>query len=673
MFGSASPRAVALFALLLAMATTAARADPLPEPRVFTSTSGVLDILMVARAAPIRTFPFFEPTGWVYDICPRPADGSLSCPAKGAGANLYGGSRLALQPGDLLKVRLVNALPRNPDADHVKDPGHGYLALNPTNIHTHGLEVSPRFPTVDNPTYGDTVFVMTLNPKNGPLPPDAALHGDVRIGYTDYRIAIPKSHPAGFFWLHPHVHFIAMNQISSGLAAIITIGDVEDYVCKDAACAAALGRMSIRHILLKDAQITKDNRLKNQQDLEFCQKRNGPAPKTPGRGFCKGVDLGAGDANYSGGRWYFSLNGVPYPAIAMKNAAGEIWRITNTSANATYNLQLWNPQQKRNMLLQVLSLDGIAVDASNAELRAAAAITGGRVPAEPCPGSPSGIAHKALCARSILMMPSSRAELWVVDRDAKDEVVKARAGDRAVFRTAGISTGPVGDHWPAIDLGAVSFSAAGSADLPQALDVAGPSHAEIPARVAADLAPANAKIGANADCKPLPAGHLRRIFFGLDAANPTKSLGLGYEEIDAKGATVPGTFQDIAAFDPSIPTVCVPLAAGNKPVTERWQLVNLTPADHNFHIHQMKFGVVGDPQVENGSAATNGILVDNVPLPQADGTCKTVADWRQHKCTAHPVKVDLPFAIAGDFVYHCHILLHEDNGMMARIRVRASR
>jgi L-ascorbate oxidase len=71
----------------------------------------------------------------------------------------------------------------------------------------------------------------------------------------------------------------------------------------------------------------------------------------------------------------------------------------------------------------------------------------------------------------------------------------------------------------------------------------------------------------------------------------------------------------------------------------------------------MKFGVVSDPTIEKGSAATK---------------CKTVADWRQRKCTAHPVVVDLPFAIAGDFVYHCHILLHEDDGMMARIRVRAS-
>jgi FtsP/CotA-like multicopper oxidase with cupredoxin domain len=31
--------------------------------------------------------------------------------------------------------------------------------------------------------------------------------------------------------------------------------------------------------------------------------------------------------------------------------------------------------------------------------------------------------------------------------------------------------------------------------------------------------------------------------------------------------------------------------------------------------------------------------------------------------------VEIPFAVAGDFVYHCHILEHEDGGMMAAVRV----
>jgi FtsP/CotA-like multicopper oxidase with cupredoxin domain len=35
------------------------------------------------------------------------------------------------------------------------------------------------------------------------------------------------------------------------------------------------------------------------------------------------------------------------------------------------------------------------------------------------------------------------------------------------------------------------------------------------------------------------------------------------------------------------------------------------------------------------------------------------------------VHVEIPFSEIGDFVYHCHILEHEDGGMMAHIRVVA--
>jgi L-ascorbate oxidase len=65
-----------------------------------------------------------------------------------------------------------------------------------------------------------------------------------------------------------------------------------------------------------------------------------------------------------------------------------------------------------------------------------------------------------------------------------------------------------------------------------------------------------------------------------------------------------------------------------------------------------------------------GILMDSVPLAHADGICASLSDWRKGACKAYPATVDIPFAIAGDFVYHCHILEHEDGGMMARIRVR---
>ena len=659
----------------LALGCASASAAPLLEPPVLTSANGVLDLLMVARAAKVPTLVPFDPTGWVYDTCPLPTDGSLSCPA--TSANLYGGTRLQLQPGDHLKIRLVNKLPKITDSHQAEAAGHAYLALNPVNIHTHGLLVSTHFPTVDNPTYGDNIFVMTLNPANGPLPADSMTHGDVRIGYTDYDIAIPQDHPSGLFWFHPHIHGIAFNQVTSGMAGIITIGDVGDYVCKNAACSKDLAKIPVRHIIIKDTEILKNGTLLDQPDRKFCNPT--PAAGKPSwRGFCPGVAKTSKGASYTGGRWFFPLNGQPYPAIKMASASGEIWRITSASASSSLDLHLWNAKQGRDMLFQVLAIDGIAVDTNGGITPSdITAESGAKIKAIPCPSSvaPDGKTTAPICTRSILMMPSSRVELWVVDRDKQDRVVKPVAGDQAVFRTNGVNTGPGGDNWPAIDLGLVRFGGSGSAAKgPQTLAVKGEA-ADLanPQRLAADFKEANAKVGAVATCKPLPAGHMRRIFFNTPTTNPS-ALGLGYEEVDENGKTVPGTFRDVAPFDPATPTVCVPLGKGNTAVSEKWQLVNLTNENHNFHIHQTRFSLISADPIQHGRVPrSKDILIDNVPLPHTDGkVCVSVQDWRNGVCTAHPIDVEIPFAIAGDFVYHCHILLHEDDGMMARIRVRAS-
>jgi hypothetical protein len=164
----------------------------------------------------------------------------------------------------------------------------------------------------------------------------------------------------------------------------------------------------------------------------------------------------------------------------------------------------------------------------------------------------------------------------------------------------------------------------------------------------------------------LPVGHHRRIFFGVPAENPD-GFGLGYEEIDQNGNPVPGTFQDIVPFDHSVLTVCLPLASGNKPVEETWELINVASEDHNFHMHQTKFRVVLPSPQDNNEA---GALVDNLPLYNGGPTCDgSVGNWRSGGCAVAPVVVRIPFSQIGDFVYHCHILEHEDGGMMAHIRV----
>ena len=273
------------------------------------------------------------------------------------------------------------------------------------------------------------------------------------------------------------------------------------------------------------------------------------------------------------------------------------------------------------------------------------------------------------------MMPSTRTEIWVAYRDRNGALTAPPKGAQAIFRTAGFTTGPDGDSWPAVDLGTVRFQGPGStSQVAASLSVEGnEASSGVPHALASDISPANAAINSDPSCKALPLGHKRRIFFNAPTDEPD-GFGLGYEEVDEHNAPVPGTFMDVKPFDPMRPTVCLPLGPGNTPVIERWELVNLASEDHNFHIHQVRFRVVSKAELAQTSVPRQifgqGVLMDSVPLTHADGTCASVGDWRKGACTAHPVTVDIPFAIAGDFVYHCHILEHEDGGMMARIRVR---
>ena len=163
-------------------------------------------------------------------------------------------------------------------------------------------------------------------------------------------------------------------------------------------------------------------------------------------------------------------------------------------------------------------------------------------------------------------------------------------------------------------------------------------------------------------------------------------FGLGYEEVDAAGKPVPGTQRQVARFDPSQNVVCLPLAPGQRPVHETWELVQLSTENHNFHVHQARFRQVRELAPVNSPlhrtlnpAVGAGIVQDNLPLGVAtphiadvndsqNGVC-TIDQWRNGQCTSPPVVVDITFSQLGEFVYHCHILEHEDGGMMAKIQV----
>ena len=117
------------------------------------------------------------------------APGQILLAGRQAAALGYEGSipgpTLRLRAGDVLKIRLVNNL------------------AQATNLHVHGLHVSPE-------GNGDNVFV-SVEPGSS----------------FDYVYRLPRDHPPGVYWYHPHHHGIVADQIFAGLFGAIIVEDPE--------------------------------------------------------------------------------------------------------------------------------------------------------------------------------------------------------------------------------------------------------------------------------------------------------------------------------------------------------------------------------------------------------------------------------------------------------------
>ena len=138
------------------------------------------------------------------------------------------GPTLKVRAGDTLYLKLDNRLPPNPTpkSGEGTDPEaahHAAMAscpnephaFNTTNLHTHGLHISPQRPADDvflsiEPDQ-DFDFVFPILPAGNPEP------------------SKPAQHYPGTFWYHAHRHGSTAMQLASGMAgALLVLGDVDE-------------------------------------------------------------------------------------------------------------------------------------------------------------------------------------------------------------------------------------------------------------------------------------------------------------------------------------------------------------------------------------------------------------------------------------------------------------
>jgi FtsP/CotA-like multicopper oxidase with cupredoxin domain len=83
---------------------------------------------------------------------------------------------------------------------------------------------------------------------------------------------------------------------------------------------------------------------------------------------------------------------------------------------------------------------------------------------------------------------------------------------------------------------------------------------------------------------------------------------------------------------------------------QHWRIVNSTNELHPFHIHQVHFLAYA----ENGATLDSPEWLDTVNVPYGNRTVDLIMDFTD------PI-------IRGMSLFHCHLLSHEDKGMMAKI------
>ena len=221
---------------------------PLIEPKRIRSVNGTLNITLKADETML---PFKGSKRWALTY-----NEGLPAPT------------LVLNPGDTLNIKLVNSTSMI------------------TNLHTHGFHVSPSGNS-DNP------FIEIDSGK-----------------IFQYKIKIPKTHPSGTFWYHPHHHMFVAKQTSAGLAGAIIIEDAIDR-------QPEFKNSSDRVLMFADPRIGTDSSVMDTYMMDQAHGRLGD---------------------------YLLINGQLTPQIISKPGVPERWRILNACSSRYLDLSVESAQ-----------------------------------------------------------------------------------------------------------------------------------------------------------------------------------------------------------------------------------------------------------------------------------------------------------------------------------------
>jgi FtsP/CotA-like multicopper oxidase with cupredoxin domain len=443
--------------------------------------------------------------------------------------------------------------------------------------------------------------------------------GTTRCGHREftYRYHVPATMPAGLYWYHPHVHGEVQAQMLMGLSGAIVVEGPDDQARRSAG-------IEERIFVVRQGQDLDLNRLGGGKAVR-ADGGIAHAPSEPSAPARSSADASRIDTVHevpcstNTGVDEITLNGakvvdghvkdVDLPHLMMPAGSRQLWRVLNAATDAYLNLAIID-QRGKPVPFEIVARDGAPLTDD----------TGRRL-------------HPASVTDYQLVPPSGRLEFLAP---------APPLGEKAYFVTHGVDTGCSGDRVPERRLALLGAAPAGTT-------AAVPTGAAPPGEAtAAQFSP--------------------DLFSGLLARKTDRTRIIALAEYPRPGTQDQIDFY-IAERKPG--AVLRPFAMTGTPAfiaragdVEEWEVENWTNEIHAFHIHQLHFRLLSI----NGVPEIDPPLLDVANVPRASG-----ADVTTEQSPVVPgrvrIKIAFPAALAGDIPFHCHLVDHEDNGMMAFVRV----
>src|SRR6266481_449437 len=207
---------------------------------------------------------------------------------------------IRVKPGSTLNVEYKNEL-----APQSKEDCFGHPCMQMTDLHFHGLHVSPKAPQ-------DDVLDMMASPGE-------TLH---------YSVQVPSQQPPGLYWYHTHSHGESYIQDLDGMSGAIVVEGIERYVTE-------VLNMRERILVLRDLVLPTDTagRKSVMESVEMQATQCGAAAEKPEAAF--------------------TVNGTLRPKIDIAPGERQFWRIVNASPDLYADLEL------DSATLETVALDGM--------------------------------------------------------------------------------------------------------------------------------------------------------------------------------------------------------------------------------------------------------------------------------------------------------------------------